>query len=338
MRTFHVHSFALLLLAACPGGDDGETDGAPTTTSSGATTEPATDGTSEPTGTTDAATDTGETTDAPGTTSAPTTGPLDTTTGTTTDSTSTTGTTDTTGTASTDGTDTDPSTGDPAMLPGDLLDLTNWKLTLPVDTDHPGSPDEIEQPELATFVDPLYYHLNDTLDGVVFRAHAGGDTTDNSGYPRSELREMTDQGAEEAAWSSSRGTHRMFIDQAITHLPVEKPHIVVGQIHDDEDDVIVFRLEGSKLFIDLNGDDGPVLTEDYQLGDRFTVAFEVSDDHVDCYYNDTFIYSHPQAFSGAYFKAGAYVQSSCQGEKEVPGESCDAYGEVVIYDVSVEHT
>jgi hypothetical protein len=330
MRTFHAHSFALILLAACPGGLDGETDGAPATTSSGATTEPATGTTSEPPGTS------GEDPEATATTGgAPTTGT--TTTGTTT--TTTTDTTDTTGTpGTTDTSDADTSTGDPAMLPGDILDLTNWKLTLPVDTDHPGSPDEYEQPELATFVDPLYFHLDDALDGVVFRAHAGGATTDNSGYPRSELREMTDQGAEEAAWSSSRGIHRLFIDQAITHLPVEKPHIVVGQIHDDEDDVIVFRLEGSKLFIDLNGDDGPVLTEDYQLGDRFTVAFEVEDDHVDCYYNGAFIYSHPQAFAGAYFKAGAYVQSSCQGEKQVPDESCDAYGEVVIYDLSVEHT
>ncbi|MFY0539187.1 polysaccharide lyase family 7 protein [Nannocystis pusilla] len=316
MRTStYVHSFALLLLAACPGGQDGETDGTPATTSTGATTEPTTGSTSGPQATT------GETTDAPTTTDDPTT--ADTTT-----TTSTTSTTDASGT----------STGDPAMLPGDILKLTNWKLTLPVDTDHPGSPDEIEQPELASFVDPLYFHLNDAQDGVVFRAHAGGTTTDNSGYPRSELREMIDQGADEAAWSSSRGTHRLFIDQAITHLPGEKPHIVVGQIHDDEDDVIVFRLEGSKLFIDLNGDDGPVLTEDYQLGDRFTVAFEVSDDHVDCYYDGAFIYSHPQAFSGAYFKAGAYVQSSCQGDKQVPDESCEAYGEVVIYDVSVEHT
>jgi hypothetical protein len=330
MRTStYVHSFALLLLAACPGGQDGETDGAPATTSTGVTTEPTTGSTSGPQDTT------GETTDAPTTTVDSTT----TSAGTTSTSVTTDGTTSTTdASTTTDASGTDPSTGDPAMLPGDILNLTNWKLTLPVDTDHPGSPDEIEQPELASFVDPTYFHLNDAKDGVVFRAHAGGATTDNSGYPRSELREMIDQGTDEAAWSSSRGAHRLFIDQAITHLPVEKPHIVVGQIHDDEDDVIVFRLEGSKLFIDLNGDDGPVLTEDYQLGDRFTVAFEVSDDHVDCYYDGAFIYSHPQAFSGAYFKAGAYVQSSCQGDKQVEGESCEAYGEVVIYDVSVEHT
>jgi hypothetical protein len=48
-------------------------------------------------------------------------------------------------------------------------------------------------------------------------------------------------------------------------------------------------------------------------------------------------YTYPKAFSGAYFKAGAYVQSSCQGSKKVSGESCSAYGESVIYGVEVLH-
>ena len=55
-----------------------------------------------------------------------------------------------------------------------------------------------------------------------------------------------------------------------------------------------------------------------------------------CYYNDALIYTHNQSYSGAYFKAGAYTQSSCTG---TPGssESCSAYGEVVIYNVTVTH-
>ena len=311
----------LVSCAADPGvTSEGPGDG-PTTSgaSSGSTTSP-TDGQAS-------ASATGE----------PTTGLTSTGETTTRETTGGTGSTSTGSTSTGDASTGDASTGEPAILPGDVLALQNWKLTLPVDTDHPGSPDEIEQPELADFVDPLYYHLSDDLDGVVFRAHAGGATTQGSGYPRSELREMTDNGAEEAAWSSGAGKHRMFIDQRIVHLPVEKPHIVVGQIHDDQDDVIVFRLEGSKLFIDLNGNDGPVLTENYVLGDRFTVAFEVSGDHVDCYYDGALIYTHEQAFSGAYFKAGAYVQSSCQGDKQVPDEACEAHGEVVIHDLEVTH-
>jgi hypothetical protein len=220
------------------------------------------------------------------------------------------------------------------VYPATILNLTNWKLTVPVNTSHAGNPDEYEQPELATYSNTTYFHVNSTNNGVVFNANAGGATTSGSGYPRSELREMKNNGADEASWSSSSGTHTMEIDEAITHLPVVKPHIVVGQIHDADDDVIVFRLEGTKLFMDHNGDDGTVLTNSYVLGTRFTVKFVVSGNQVKSYYNGVLKETYNKTFSGAYFKAGAYVQSSCTS---VAGESCSAYGEVVIYGVTVTH-
>ncbi|MGB8192909.1 MAG: polysaccharide lyase family 7 protein [Chitinophagaceae bacterium] len=222
-------------------------------------------------------------------------------------------------------------------LPANILNLTNWKITLPIDgSDSGGDADEIKQPQLATYsIDP-YFKNNSTNTGVLFRAHTGGATTSGSGYPRSELREMTSNGTTNASWSSGSGTHTMEIDQAITHLPVVKPHIVAGQIHDGSDDVIVFRLEGPKLFIDINGSDGPTLNSAYVLGTRFKVKFVVSGNQTKCYYNDVLKYTLSKSYSGAYFKAGAYTQSSCTG---TPGssESCSAYGEVVIYNVTVTH-
>ena len=221
--------------------------------------------------------------------------------------------------------------------PANVLDLTNWKLNIPLDEDKNGTSDEIKQPKLATYTLNPWFHNDATNTGVVFRAHCGGVTTSGSGFPRSELREMTNNGTTGASWSSDAGTHIMEIEQAITHLPVVKPHIVAGQIHDANDDVIVFRLEGKKLFLDHNGADGIVLTNNYTLGTRFKVKFEVSGAQVKSYYNDALIETYPIHFAGAYFKAGAYVQSSCQGRKKVAGESCDAYGEVVIYKVTVTH-
>jgi hypothetical protein len=217
------------------------------------------------------------------------------------------------------------------MVPADILNLTNWKLTLPVDTSHAGSPDEIVQPELSTFQDQ-YFHTNANMNGVVFEAPCGGATTSGSGYPRSELREMTNNGQSLASWSTTSGTHTMVITQAITHLPVVKPHVVAGQIHGPSDDVIVFRLEGQKLFIDLNGTQGPVLTTQYNPGDVFTVRFVAHNGGVDCYYNGQFIYNYPIAVSGCYFKAGCYTQSNTS-----TGDSATAYGQVVIYGLSVAH-
>lgn len=224
-----------------------------------------------------------------------------------------------------------------SKLPSEILDLGNWKLNVPEGIKTPDLSDEYRQPELKTYVNENWFYTNKTSDAVIFRAITGGTTTKGSGYPRSELREMTDNGKKNASWSSSEGTHTLFIDQSIVHLPVKKPHIVVGQIHDAEDDVIVFRLEKKKLFVKTDDESGPVLDENYQLGTRFTVMFKVKDDHTECYYNGKLKFSYPKAFSGAYFKAGAYVQSSCKGKRKVEGESCDAYGAVEIYKVWVKH-
>jgi hypothetical protein len=217
-------------------------------------------------------------------------------------------------------------------LPSDILDLTNWKLTLPVDTSRPGSPDEITQTALDSFQDPNYFRVNSTLNGVVFTAPCSGATTSGSGYARSELREMINSGTAKASWSTTSGTHTMEITQAITHLPVAKPHVVAGQIHDAGDDVIVFRLEGTKLFIDENGKTGPILTANYHLGDVFTVKFVAKSGGVGCYYNGQYIFTYPVSASGCYFKAGCYTQSNTS-----TGDAPTAYGQVVIYRLAVSH-
>ena len=217
-------------------------------------------------------------------------------------------------------------------VPADVLNLTNWKLTLPVDTSRAGSPDEVTQTELDSYQDPNFFKVNSALNGVVFTAPCGGTTTSGSGYPRSELREMISNGTTRASWSTTSGTHTMEITQAITHLPAVKPHVVAGQIHDAGDDVIVFRLEGSTLFVDQNGNRGPVLTSSYHLGDIFKVKFVARNGGVEVYYNGGYIYTYKISTSGCYFKAGCYTQSNTS-----KGDAPTAYGQVVIYDLAVSH-
>lgn len=231
-----------------------------------------------------------------------------------------------------------------ATLPAQVLNLTNWKQTLPIG--EPEDPTEIEQPALALYrLDPWFVVTSDG-QGVRFRAPVNGVTTSGSGYPRSELREMANNGQDQASWTSFSGIHTMTIDQAITHLPDIKKHVVAGQIHDGGDDVIVIRLEGTKLFVDINGDDGPILTNNYALGTRFTVKFEVSNGQTRIYYNGTTVnntgtntpFALIQDYEGAYFKAGAYTQSKCiQDEGEETNCSANNFGEVIIYGLTVTH-
>jgi hypothetical protein len=221
----------------------------------------------------------------------------------------------------------------PAPTPGRVLNLTNWKLTLPIDTPHAGTPDEITQPALASFTSDPYFRLVAGNSGVAFRAHAGGATTKNSNYPRTELREMTDNGKRNASWSNSTGMHTLTVRQAIVGVPVAKPEVVTAQIHDASDDVVMVRLEGRRLFVESDGDDIGLLTESYALGTVFTVKIVAANGRIAVFYNGEQKIDYVRSGSGFYFKAGCYTQSNTS-----KGDSADAFGEVVIYDLQVSHS
>jgi hypothetical protein len=217
-----------------------------------------------------------------------------------------------------------------------VLDLTGWKLTLPVDDagEPAGRPAEVTQPRLATFrLDPVF-----TLqgEGVRFRARTDGVTTPGSSYPRTELREMSPDGARLAAWSTESGRHTMVVEEAITALPATKRHVVAGQIHDGEDDALTVRLESSRLFVDHNGVDGATLTRGYVLGTRFAVRIEASGGAIRVFYNgsETPADTLERRGGGMYFKAGVYTQSNCQREASCGAQNA---GEVVIYRLQVTH-
>ncbi|MDX2056035.1 MAG: polysaccharide lyase family 7 protein [Polyangiaceae bacterium] len=224
---------------------------------------------------------------------------------------------------------------DAPRFPSELLDLSNWKITLPVAADDNASkPLEIKQPELATYSIEPHFHLNPARNGVIFRAHAGGTTTSNSGYPRSELREMANAGTSNASWSTSSGTHTLLVREAFMHLPEVKPHAVGAQIHDANDDIIMVRLEGARLFVEGGGAELGLLNSNYVLGTAFDVKLEASGGEIRVFYEDM---STPKVTlqknaSGCYFKAGVYTQSNV-----ARGDLPEAYGEVVIYGLSLLH-
>lgn len=220
--------------------------------------------------------------------------------------------------------------------PSQVFDLTNWKLTLP--TGNSESPTEILQPDLATYVNNPWFMLTADKTAVRFRAPVNGVTTSGSGYPRSELREMKNSGKDKASWSSTSGTHTMFIDQAITAVPQVKKHVVAGQIHDKSDDIIVIRLELPNLYVNVDGKNKYKLDSNYTLGKRFTVKFEVEKGKTKIYYNGSSkpVYTLSKLYSGAYFKAGTYTQSNCTRELFLFCND-DNFGEVAIYNLNVTH-
>jgi len=143
---------------------------------------------------------------------------------------------------------------------------------------------------------------------------------------------MIADGSDEAGWSTTSGTHVLEIRQAITHLPEVKRHVVAGQIHDAEDDVIMIRLEGEHLFVEGGGDELATLDPSYELGTIFTVRMEASDGHIRVYHDGVLVLDLEREADGCYFKAGAYTQSNLDR-----GDTPGAYGEVVIHDLQLSH-
>jgi hypothetical protein len=220
-----------------------------------------------------------------------------------------------------------------ATRPSQLLDLRNWYLTLP--TGSAGDPDTVRQPDLDGY-SSRFFQVDARGDGVVFTANAGGVTTKNSTYPRSELREMN--GAEMASWSNRAGTHTLSVRQAVTELPTAKPELVTAQIHDAESDVMEVRLEDKRLIAQYGGDaEGGkkefVLAPNYALGTPYDLRLVATDGRIDVFYNGKPAGSIAESGSGWYFKTGSYLQSNTE-----KGDAPDAVGKVVLYQVDVTHT
>lgn len=222
----------------------------------------------------------------------------------------------------------------PCDYPAQQIDLTDWKVTLP--TGSGTSPTEIKQPDLSDFSAAPWFQVNSKCTGIQFRAAVNGVTTSGSGYPRSELREMTDDGTKNASWSATSGTHTMVFREAFNHLPNDKSHLVGAQIHDGDDDVTVFRLEGTSLYI-TKGDDThhKLVTSDYKLNTVFEGKFVVEDGKIKVYYNGTLQTTISHTSSGNYFKAGAYTQANCENSSPC---STSNYGQTSLYKLNVTHS
>jgi hypothetical protein len=239
-------------------------------------------------------------------------------------------------------------------LPWALINLTEWKLQLPIDGDDMGlASDEVTRPSLESYeIEQAAYafHSNSSATGVVFRAHAGGATTPGSSNARMELREMTANGSTEMEWSSEDTAQDVLtVTQAVTVLPPNKPHVVTAQIHDGGPskggvgDILQIRVEGSPsnpsadkhLFV-LFPRDGhrTTLSSAYKLGTAFTVKITVTSAGISTRFNGALLDTHQPTLdvnNGKwFFKAGSYIQSNTTNGGSYAPESPNAYAEVVI--------
>ena len=90
------------------------------------------------------------------------------------------------------------------------IDFSHWKVTLPVDENNNGSPDEYQPAQLVNYgyqnIEALQPFMYDDVDDVslVFYTYPGATTT-NSSYSRTELRELINPNNSRENWTLAQG-------------------------------------------------------------------------------------------------------------------------------------
>jgi len=120
------------------------------------------------------------------------------------------------------------------------IDLTHWKVTIPSTNPETGKVYEVSPPEIFDYanIDILKdYMYNDSTDGsIVFYAEPGN-TTRNTKYSRSELREQMVSGSNSTNWTFKEGG-RMRVTMSVPEISkdtnkkkYEYHKTIIAQIH-----------------------------------------------------------------------------------------------------------
>jgi hypothetical protein len=207
--------------------------------------------------------------------------------------------------------------------PYNVLNLTNWKITIPYDGSDSGSDaDEIKRPALETYSNTSWFWADADLTWVNFYCPAGAPTTSGSSNPRCELREMTSTGTSTVAWNmTTSNVYRMDGICKVTQTP-SSGKVCFGQIHstlDSYDDVIrvQVRLSGVNHILYVMGSCVNDTADDIRVqsvGSEIVYAIEASNSQVRLYLDgsETPVRTYENSMTKSptnYFKAGNYLQS-----------------------------
>lgn len=204
------------------------------------------------------------------------------------------------------------------------IEFNKWKLTLPT-----GKPDEITK-DIDKHKDENFYK---TDEGYVFTARCDGKTTPNSKYPRCELRETTPK-----EWVCGAGTHEMVYSFTVLDCPKNKPQIVIGQIHDDKDEVVFIRFRNEEC-LEVESFKKKYFLQYAELNKRYYIKISCIEKKllIECYETSDKInkvkLNLQKQYKKSYFKVGCYTQANAS-----QGEPKDSKGSVLLHSCKVEHS
>jgi hypothetical protein len=208
--------------------------------------------------------------------------------------------------------------------PQEKIDLSHWKLTLPISA--PGStvssPSEIPAAQLTTGYTNAPYFTTGSLGEIIFWCPVNGVTTKNSTYPRTEFREQIAPPSDEACWTAT-GTHVLDARCRVSQVSSSQK-VIIGQIHSYSGKAKpLLKLQFFKNRIEAlvkesptKGKDIKLTFPDVGLDKDFDYQIKLQDGLLSITVNGTtqteniFKDAPDWANQTFYFKAGAYVQDN----------------------------
>lgn len=247
------------------------------------------------------------------------------------------------------------------------IDLSHWKVTIPT-----GKPDEVEPPEILDYArnEKLKsFMYNDSTDGsIVFYAYPA-ESTANSKYSRTELREQMVPGDNSKNWKFSEGAvmkgemamesvskdsdgkyHKVIIMQIHGRLTNEERDLI-GQKDNNAPPVLKIYWQDGKIRVKTKvlvnrsvspegilyeeawtDDEGRTFEEEVGFG-KFTLEVRVSSGKmvVSLNKNEFFVYDNPSLKRWEVFENYFKAGNYLQTRDE------GAFAKVKIYELSVEH-
>lgn len=255
------------------------------------------------------------------------------------------------------------STGGPSG--GTVEDIlgTTWKVTVPYDSDGNDS-GNVSDPDDRNSDAEDYFDLieasedfpnNFYVDGneVIFTAHCGGATTSGSIYPRTELRQLDEDGDDN--YFDLDDYQYLDVTVRVLEVPTERPEVNMVQIHGPSDEPlrVEYNAGSDGLHLTINeDDDGWEDVIGYSLGDRLRVQVTVDDGRMWLVLNNLEtgeVYDDIQGVDldddTGYFKVGCYLQSSityCEeknkDEDECTDDAPSAKGTVAVSNLTLVST
>lgn len=195
-----------------------------------------------------------------------------------------------------------------------MINLSNWSVTYP-------SGKTMYPPVFSEYL----YEKNNSL---IFKTPCNGETTKNSVYPRTELREMIH--GKKAVWSSSLGKHKFSGIFAVSRFTTIKAEVCVFQIHDGNNDLL--QIIVTPQWVKYKFTNFKIVLGNYVPEEKFKIKCKIENNRMYLQYNFNESIVLPIDSNTLYFKAGNYLQTNDAIELDA-----NEYSQVRIFKADVDH-